>query len=248
VPSAIEVDGSLIQLYDPVNHEAYPLPEQGAGLDSLDRHDHRWIRCRRPAVMVGGELTLEQLELTYNPTAGFYRAPMQLLANGGVLIVDDFGRQACSPQALLNRWITPLESRIDFLTLQSGQKVEIPFMVLPVFATNIKPAELVDEAFLRRIQYKVFAENPTPADFALIFKKCCEERGVAFAPALVDNLLTQQFGLRKIVLRGCQPRDLINQALALALYRGDPQELTMELLEGACATYFVDEDQGVTRG
>jgi hypothetical protein len=197
--------------------------------------------------MVGGELTLEQLELTYNPTAGFYRAPMQLLANGGLLIIDDFGRQACSPQALLNRWITPLESRIDFLTLQSGQKVEVPFMVLPVFATNIKPAELVDEAFLRRIQYKVFAESPTVDDFRHIFQNACRERLIPYDEGILDYLLVELLEPRKIRLRGCQPRDLIEQAIALARYRGQAEVLTPELLDMACATYFVDEEQGVER-
>ena len=128
-------------------------------------------------VMVGGELTLDALELSYNPTTGFYRAPVQAIANGGVLVIDDFGRQRCSPRDLLNRWIVPLESRVDFLTLQSGQKFELPFMTLIVFATNIRPAELVDEAFLRRIQYKIFAESPTVEDFKSIFATCCRDLG-----------------------------------------------------------------------
>ena len=144
------------------------------GLDLGSREDRRWIRCRRPMVMVGGELTLEQLELS--PTTGFYRAPVQAVANGGVLVIDDFGRQQVAPRDLLNRWIVPLESRVDFLTLQSGQKFELPFMVLVIFATNIKPAEVVDEAFLRRIHYKVFAESPTVVEFMQIFENCCQER------------------------------------------------------------------------
>ena len=219
-----------------MNHEPYSPTALPPGLESTGMIDSRWIRCRRPAVMVGGELTLEHLELTYNPNAGFYRSPVQLLANGGVLIVDDFGRQQIAPQALLNRWITPLESRIDFLTLQSGQKVEIPFMLLPVFATNIKPIELVDEAFLRRIQYKVFAENPTTDDFKLIFSNVCREKGIPHDPALVNYLLSQSFPKRNVKLRGCQPRDLINQALGLAMYRDEPPVLTVSLLEAACDT------------
>ena len=130
-------------------------------------------------VMVGGELTLQALELAYSPTTGFYNAPVQAMANGGVLVIDDFGRQQCSPRELLNRWIVPLESRVDFLTLQTGQKFDLPFMVLVVFATNIKPAELVDEAFLRRIHYKVFAESPTPADFERIFRRLLRGQGAA---------------------------------------------------------------------
>jgi hypothetical protein len=247
IPHALDVDGSIIQLYDPVNHEPWPEAEVGLGLEASARHDRRWVRAHRPSVMVGGELTLDHLELTYNPNAGFYRAPVQLIANGGVLIIDDFGRQQCSPQALLNRWITALESRVDYLTLQSGQKVAVPFMVLPVFATNIKPAELVDEAFLRRIQYKVAAENPSEADFRLIWDNYCVSHDITYDSAIVDDLLTRVYPRHRAKIRGCQPRDLIEQALALALYRGEPRGLSSELLESACATYFVDEDQGVTR-
>jgi predicted ATPase with chaperone activity len=246
IPHALEVQGSLIQIYDPVNHEAYPAAAESTGLDATGQHDRRWVRCRRPLVTVGGEMTLDALDLSYNPTAGFYRAPVQLLANGGTLVIDDFGRQQCSPLAMLNRWISPLETRSDFLTLQSGQKFEVPFMVLPVFATNIKPAELVDEAFLRRIQYKVFAENPTPWEFTRIFENCCRDRGIVFDEEHVEHLIERVMKPRQIMLRGCQPRDLINQALLLAQYRDEPRQLTIELLEQACASYFVDEDQGVT--
>jgi predicted ATPase with chaperone activity len=242
IPHAIEVEGSIIRVYDPVAHEpieSVEEPEQG--LDLGIRFDQRWIRCRRPMVMVGGELTLEALELRYNTTNGFYRAPVQALANGGVLVIDDFGRQQVAPRDLLNRWIVPLESRVDFLTLQSGQKLELPFMVLVIFATNIKPADLVDEAFLRRIHYKVFAESPSVAEFMQIFEMCCREREVPFERALVQDLLKSYFEPRQIPLRGCQPRDLIDQVLSLAEYLGEPPRMTRELLEAACASYFVDE-------
>jgi hypothetical protein len=243
IPHAIEVEGAIIRLFDPVNHEPIVSSEddQDQGLDLGLRQDRRWILCRRPMVMVGGELTLSALELNYNATTGFYRAPVQAIANGGVLVIDDFGRQQCAPRDLLNRWIVPLESRVDFLTLQSGQKVEVPFMVLVIFATNIKPADLVDEAFLRRIHYKVFAESPTVAEFALIFENCCRERGVSFDRKIVEHLLQNYYKPRKIALRGCQPRDLIDQALSLADYRAEARQLTPELLDAACAGYFVDE-------
>jgi hypothetical protein len=149
-------------------------------------------------VMVGGELTLSALELAYSPTMGFYSAPVQAIANGGVLVIDDFGRQHCSPRDLLNRWIVPLESRMDFLTLQTGQKFHLPFMVLVVFATNIKPAELVDEAFLRRIHYKVFAESPTRADFLRIFSDCCRQRSLDYDQVLVERLLDEYFQPKRI--------------------------------------------------
>jgi Magnesium chelatase, subunit ChlI len=247
IPQALDVDGSLIQVFDPASHEPVQTPLMGAGLESVVRHDRRWVLCRRPSVMVGGELTLDHLELSFSPHSGFYRAPVQLIANGGVLVVDDFGRQQCGPQAILNRWITALESRVDYLTLQSGQKIGIPFMVLPVFATNIKPIELVDEAFLRRLQYKVAAEDPTPAQFGVIFERCCVDRDLLYEPAIVHDLLTRVFPQHHAKIRGCQPRDLIEQALALAVYREEPRHLTSELLESACATYFVDEHQGVSR-
>jgi predicted ATPase with chaperone activity len=243
IPHAIEVEGAIIRFFDPVNHEPIDDPslENDTTLDLGARVDNRWVRCRRPMVMVGGELTLEALELSYNPSTGFYRMPVQAIANGGVLVIDDFGRQQVAPRDLLNRWIVPLESRVDFLTLQSGQKFELPFNVLVVFATNIKPAELVDEAFLRRIHYKVFAESPTVAEFMQIFENCCRERQLSFDRALVQDLLKSYYEPRKIPLRGCQPRDLIDQALSLAEYLAAPRQLSRELLNAACASYFVDE-------
>jgi hypothetical protein len=244
IPHAIEVEGAIIRFFDPVNHEPIDEVKGGESLELPLLHDRRWVRCKRPMVMVGGELTLPALELSYNPTTGFYRAPIQAVANGGVLVIDDFGRQQCAPRDLLNRWIVPLESRVDFLTLQSGQKFEIPFGVLIVFATNIKPSELVDEAFLRRIRYKVYAQGPTVPEFMRIFENCCRERNLRFDEALVERLLTQYFEPRKIAPRGCHPRDLIDQSLSLADYRGDPRQLTEELLDAACAGYFVDEREG----
>ena len=244
IPHAILVEGAIIRLFDPVNHEPLEtLEDPDQGLDLGSRENHRWIRCRRPMVMVGGELTLESLELSYSPTTGFYRAPVQAVANGGVLVIDDFGRQQVAPRDLLNRWIVPLESRVDFLTLQSGQKFELPFMVLVIFATNIKPAELVDEAFLRRIHYKVFAESPTVAEFMQIFENCCKERGVGFDRTLIEHLLQSYYKPRNIALRGCQPRDLLDQVLSLADYRGEARRMTAELLQAACASYFVDEKE-----
>jgi predicted ATPase with chaperone activity len=246
IPHAIEVEGQIVKIYDPVNHERLTDDGGGAGLAVEGRRDARWVRCRRPMVMVGGELTLNSLDLAYSPTMGFYSAPVQALANGGVLVIDDFGRQHCSPRDLLNRWIVPLESRVDFLTLHTGQKFDLPFLVLVVFATNIRPAELVDEAFLRRIHYKVFAESPTRADFAQIFENYCRHADLEYNPAHVDHLLTNYFKPRGIQMRGCHPRDLIEQALAHAEYVGAPPHLTNELLEAACAGYFVDDTEQAT--
>ncbi len=244
IPHAIEVEGAIVRIYDPVTHQAVPEPQAGAQQTCLDQGpqpDRRWVRCRRPAIVVGGELTLHQLEASYGSAVGFYRAPIQALANGGVLVIDDFGRQHCSPRDLLNRWIVPLETGHDFLTLQTGLKFEIPLVTFIVFATNIKPADLLDEAFVRRIQFKVFAESPTHRDFVEIFRNYCAEVGVEFDEAIVDGLLRDYFRPRRIPLRGCQPRDLINQALAMAEYIGVERRLTPALLEAACDSYFVDD-------
>ena len=243
VPYAIEVEGQIIRIFDPVSHER--LPETGSTtglLRSRESMDGRWVRCRRPLVMVGGELTLESLDLTYSPTGGFYGAPVQMKANGGVLVIDDFGRQRVAARDLLNRWIVPLESRVDFLTLETGQKFDLPFCAMVVFATNVKPGDLVDEAFLRRIHYKVFAENPTKAEFLQIFEGCCRARGLAYDGLIAEALLAH-LRSRNIRFRGCHPRDLIDQALAHAEYLGEPRELTAELLEAACAAYFVDDTE-----
>jgi predicted ATPase with chaperone activity len=241
IPHALEVEGSIIRVFDPVNHEPVPEHDDELSITADSSMDRRWVRCRRPMVMVGGELTLESLELSYSATTGFYRSPVQAVANGGVLVIDDFGRQSCSPRDLLNRWIVPLESRVDFLTLQTGQKFELPFMTLIVFATNIRPTELVDEAFLRRIQYKIFAESPTIADFTQIFHNNCRDLGATIEPGLIEHLLYDYYRPRKIALRGCHPRDLIKQALSLASYLNRPPHLTSDLIESACASYFVDD-------
>ena len=243
IPHAIEVDGSIIRLFDPVIHEPVDVPDRREALDGGRKEDARWVRCRRPMVMVGGELRLESLDLHRN--AGFYRAPVQTVANGGVLVIDDFGRQQCTPRELLNRWIVPLESRVDFLTLASGQKIELPFDVLVVFATNLQPSSLVDEAFLRRIQYKIFAQGPSRAEFLTIFQNCCHEEKIDFDPNVVDHLIATWHDARNIPLRGCHPRDLIKHALALAEYLDRPRALTPELLDGACYGYFVHEESSV---
>lgn len=242
IPYAIEAHGHVIQVYDAVVHEALPVVDPAdVGIDMGHAPDLRWVRCKRPLVMVGGELGLESLDLYYNETSKFYQAPVQMAANGGVLVIDDFGRQRCSPRELLNRWITPLESRVDYLTLTTGQKLPMPFAVLVVFATNIKPSELVDEAFLRRIHYKVFAESPTLGQFKEIFRRCCVDRGIDYDETLVNQLVAQEYAPRRIGLRGCHPRDLISHAMAFAEYLGEPARLTHPLLKMAFDTYFVDE-------
>jgi SpoVK/Ycf46/Vps4 family AAA+-type ATPase len=238
IPHALDSGGHIIRFYDPALHERDLSEDDATGV----RDDRRWIRCRRPMITVGGELTLGDLSLGYNPRSGVYRAPVQTLANGGILVIDDFGRQQCPPRDLLNWWMVPLESRVEYMTLQSGDKIEMPFQALVIFSTNIRPTELVDEAFLRRIQYKIFAENPTRDRFIAIFERACIERQIAFDRGLVEELIDRFYLPRRIELRGCHPRDLINQALALASYRGHARQLTPELLEVACASYFIADD------
>ena len=165
IPFAVDVDGQTITMFDPVNHQLVAGAEEAFSVVASSSQDRRWERIKRPVVVVGGELTLDMLDLTFNPISRFYEAPIQLKANGGVFVVDDFGRQRIPPRDLLNRWIVPLESRVDFLSLHTGRKFETPFNVLIIFATNLKPESLADEAFLRRIPYKIMAKNPTLDEF-----------------------------------------------------------------------------------
>jgi predicted ATPase with chaperone activity len=208
---------------------------------AAEARDRRWVRIRRPVVVVGGELTLDMLDLTFNPLSRFYEAPIQLKANGGVFVVDDFGRQRIRPRDLLNRWIVPLESRVDYLTLHTGKKFEVPFDVLIVFATNLKPDSLADEAFLRRIPYKIYAKNPTPEEFARIFEMNCRRARVDFDPVVVEYLQRRYYEPRNIEMRACQPRDLLNHILDLAAYQKRQPAITRELLDAACGSYFLEE-------
>ena len=241
IPHAVSVEGHIIRVFDPVNHERMDeARDYGRQLERGEPVDGRWVRCRRPLVTVGGELTLDALELGYSQSTGFYRAPLQVIANGGVLVIDDFGRQHVSPRDLLNRWIVPLESRVDYLTLQTGQKFQMPFKVFAVFATNLKPGDLVDEAFLRRIQYKVLAESPTIDEFSQIFDNYCRAIELPYEPRAAEEL-AHDLRRRGLRLRGCHPRDLIEHALALASYLGRPRQMTFELLAEASASYFVED-------
>ena len=203
--------------------------------------DRRWVRIRRPIVIVGGELTLSMLDLNFNPIAKYHEAPLQLKANGGVLLVDDFGRQRMRPEDLLNRWIVPLESRVDYLTLHSGKKFQVPFDVLSVFATNLDPKSLADEAFLRRIPYKIAVGDPTLDQFTRIFELNCEQRQLRFHQVMVAYLQRRHYGPAGRPLRACHPRDLIDQITALCRYRGVKPVITRELIDAACTSYFVDQ-------
>ena len=240
MPHALDIDGHILTMFDPIMHESLEEDPESSIVISIAPRDRRWVRIRRPVVMVGGELTLEMLDLTFNPMTKFYEAPIQLKANGGVFLVDDFGRQRIRPQELLNRWIVPLESRIDYLTLHTGKKFQVPFDVLIVFATNLDPASLADEAFLRRIPYKIPIVDPTTDEFPRIFDLNCRRRNLRFHKVMVAYLQRRHYGPLGRPLRSCHPRDLLDQVTALCRYRGVEPSISRELLDAACASYFVD--------
>ena len=243
VPYAIDVDGHIVTMYDPIIHHAIEEDAQSTSIITQKAEDRRWVRIRRPVVMVGGELTLDMLDLRFNPMSKFYEAPIQLKANGGVFLVDDFGRQKQRPQDLLNRWIVPLESRIDFLTLHTGKKFQVPFDVLTVFATNLDPDSLADEAFLRRIPYKIPITDPSLDEFTRIFELNCRRRRMRFHRVMVAYLQRRHYAPVGRALRACHPRDLLDQVTALCRYRGIEPVITRELLDAACASYFVSTAQ-----
>ncbi|HLG57324.1 MAG TPA: hypothetical protein VI485_18425 [Vicinamibacterales bacterium] len=242
MPYAIDIEGHIVTMFDPISHE--PLEDLEAPATSIiaaEPKDRRWVRIRRPVVIVGGELTLDMLDLTFNPLARFYEAPLQLKANGGIFLVDDFGRQRMRPEDLLNRWIVPLESRVDYLTLHTGKKFQVPFDVLTVFATNLDPASLADEAFLRRIPYKIAVEDPTIEQFTRILEMNCRRRDMMFHPVMAAYLHRRHYIPTNRPLRACHPRDLLDQVTALCRYRGEDPALNRENLDAACEAYFIDE-------
>ena len=242
-PYAVEVDDQIIEVYDPAIHTAVEIIDNSAtssGQAALkSKHDTRWILCRRPTVFTGGELTLPMLDLTFNPISRFYAAPPQVKASGGVFIIDDFGRQNAPPQALLNRWIVPLEKRVDYLTLHTGKKFRIPFDTLVVICTNIEPRTLADEAFLRRMRNKVYIGDPSLESYTEIFKRYCEKKGIPFEPRAIDCLYQQHYAKNEIAPRSCHPRDLIEQILSVAKFYEIPPSLEPWFLDRACENYLL---------
>lgn len=253
LPDAITVGGQIIRVFDPLVHipiKEEDIPFHTSNLMRTDtdkfRMDSRWRLFQRPAVMVGGELTMESLDLRYEPIAKVYEAPLQLKANGGMFLIDDFGRQQISPQELLNRWIVPLESEIDFLRLQSGQTLEVPFKQLIVFSTNLDPDQLVDGAFLRRIQMKVEVGGPDEKLFYQIFMAVCKGYNVPFSKQGFVHLLQKHYRSTDRVMQAVHPRDIVKTVMAICDYEGLPVQLTAELIDEACASYFVDGNMSAT--
>jgi MoxR-like ATPase len=237
IPYAIEVEGQIITVFDAHVHERSnaPVPENA---------DARWVLCHRPKVIVGGELTEAMLDLQYNPQQRYYTAPVDLKANNGVLIIDDFGRQRVRPIELLNRWVVPLDRQIDFLSLVGGNKIQVPFDVFVVFASNMDVGKLVDEAFLRRVQTKIKVDYITRDQFHRIFANNCRDLQLEYRPALVNYLIDIIENAIRQPLRACYPRDVLNQVCWAATYRGQAPTLVKETINDACRNYFVNGGNG----
>jgi len=244
IPFALYLDGQIVKLYDSVNHQLSPendTTSSGTGnLRATVRRDPRWVKIRRPFVIVGGELTLAGLDLVFNDVQKFYEAPFQVKANGGILLIDDFGRQQVRPRDLLNRWIVPLENRVDYLTLHTGAKVEIPFDVLVVFSTNLPPRDLVDEAFLRRLRHKIEIGDPSYEEYREIFKRVAQSKGIPYNDQALAYLLQEWYIKRNRKLRASHPRDLCDQILDIARYLSTEPVMNKEMIDRAAMAYFVE--------
>jgi len=244
IPFALYVDGQVIKLYDSVNHQRAPDEDataSGTGsLRSGSRRDPRWVYIKRPFIVVGGELTLAGLDLVFNDVHKYYEAPFQVKANGGILLIDDFGRQQVRPRDLLNRWIVPLENRVDFLTLHTGRKLEVPFDTLVVFSTNLPPKDLVDEAFLRRLRHKIEIGDPTFEEYREIFRRVAQSKNVKYNDQALAYLLQEWYIKRNRKLRASHPRDLCDQIIDIARYNNIEPEMNRELIDRAAKSYFVE--------
>ena len=244
VPFAVEVQGQIIQTYDELYHRQVEEGEDRASSLALEpSHDARWVRCRRPFIVTGGELTLDMLDLSYNPSAKVYDAPFQLKANNGIYLIDDFGRQKVTPAELLNRWIIPMDRHVDYLTFHTGGKVAVPFETFLIFSTNLHPDKLGDEAFLRRIQYKMFLKNPSEEEFNEIFERFCTSQGLECPPVVVDKFMARHYRITGKPMRRCHPRDVITHAIDLMRFERLPYELTDELLDRAFESCFLEKSE-----
>ena len=230
IPYAIEVDGQVIRVFDTHNHRP-------AKHESVLEHDRRWVRIERPLVIVGGELLLEDADLQWSEVSRFYEAPFQMKANGGTLVIDDFGRQRVEPHALLNRWILPLEKRVDYLTFKNGKKIEVPFEQLVIFSTNLDERDLVDEAFLRRMGYRARVEPPTPDAYVQIFQNLSASRGLTVRPSCYAHVLNK-YEAEGRQMKSCEPRDLLDRVADICRFEGRPVEVTPEVIDAAWRNYF----------
>lgn len=253
VPHAVVANGQVIKVYDPIQHtpakEADDLDATaaGSGAETVLRrgvvYDKRYIRVKRPTIVVGGELSLPMLDLRYNATGKYYEAPLQMKANGGIFMIDDFGRQMMRPMDLLNRWIVPLEKKFDYLSTTTGTKIEVPFDVVLIFSTNLDPTQLADEAFLRRIKFKIEVRDPDEAQFRQIWELVCKGRRVEHDPSGIDYLITKWYHPHNRPFRMCQPRDILDQMISIAKYNMERVNFSPDLIDAACSTYFVSSQK-----
>ena len=244
IPYALDIDGQVVKMYDSVNHVLAPEDDvTSAGTGTLKtgaKRDPRWVKVRRPFIVVGGELTMAGLDLVFDDVNKFYEAPFQVKANSGVLLIDDFGRQQVRPRDLLNRWIVPLENRVDFLPLHTGRKVEVPFDVMVVFSTNLPPKDLVDEAFLRRLRHKIEVGDPSYEEYRQVFKRVAEGKGLSYSDRGLAYMLQEWYIKRNRKLRASHPRDICDQILDISRYLNVEPEMSKDLLDRAAEAYFVD--------
>jgi hypothetical protein len=240
IPHTLTEDGQYIKLYDAACHES--TDELGDNILNTGRVDKRWVRIRRPTVIVGGELTMDSLEIRHDVKSNISEAPLQLKSNCGCLLIDDFGRQRIDPTQLLNRWIVPLESRQDFLSLATGKKIRVPFDQLIIFSTNLEPSDLADEAFLRRIGYKIEVTDPSMAEFANLFEAACQSLDCRFVPDAVHYLVQTHYRPHRRPLRRCHARDLLSQIKNYCTYHGRPMELRPDYIDRVVRSYFTSTE------
>ena len=236
VPRTVTEDGQFIKVFDAAYHE--PIQNSSTTLLKSAEHDRRWVKIKRPTVVVGGELTMDALEIRHDPVSNVCEASLQLKSNCGCLLIDDFGRQRISPTELLNRWIVPLENRYDFLTLPTGKKIQVPFEQLIIFSTNLEPTDLADEAFLRRIPYKVEVGDPSLEEFHAIFKLVAKSLHCEYRPEAVDHLIANHYEPMGRQMRRCHPRDLLSQIRNYCVYNGQPVEMKPEYFDRVVPSYF----------
>jgi hypothetical protein len=241
IPYAIEYQGNIVQVYDPIYHQVVADEESAfTAVSSEASYDHRWFRSKRPFIITGGELAISMLDLSYNESSKIYDAPFQLKANNGFYLIDDFGRQIATPAEVLNRWIVPMERHIDYLSFRTGGKMTVPFEAFLIFSTNQHPDKLGDEAFLRRIQYKMFLGNPSEREYREIFARMCRARELNCPAALLENLLEKRYRRVRKPMRRCHPRDLILHAVDLINFERLPYQLTEEVLDRAWESCFAE--------
>ena len=241
IPHSVLCQGHIVRVYDTVQHQRIDDVAREATLTKAAHQDGRWVKCRRPFLVSGGELSMDMLDLSYNRTSKIYEAPFQMKANNGIYMIDDFGRQGASTAEILNRWIVPMERRIDYLTFLSGGKMTVPFETFLIFSTNLKPQQLGDEAFLRRIQYKMLLRSPEAAEYAQIFEGFCQARELPYEKETVERFIEKRYRATGKAFRRCHPRDVITHAIDLIHFESRPHELTAALLDEAWESCFTED-------